>query len=762
MSAQGTGGGPHDLRADDRGARSAAPADGPAPAQGDDDRDVLPIGGSAPAPQAPVDSPTPTVMLDGPQIDAISSKNRPSIGPRVRVNRTGATTRIDDNVPTRLQPGANTAAGHAQVERSTALPEAERAPPAAAEAWDPVVAAPTLAGVGDTPVEAAVVAGDMRNGALAAGQDATLAGARSPLPVSDGPSGGWHTVAEDPQTEITLSEGDHPETSLDAKIRRQLEEDHRPREDEFIGQTIGGRFEVLSKLGAGGMGAVYRARQQGMDRDVAIKVLLEEMARSETVTRRFTIEALAVSRLKHPNTIQIFDFGKTDNGNLYIAMELLEGSTLHDLLKGSPRLPIRRALRIIAGVAGSLSEAHGKEIIHRDLKPENIFLTRVGKDEDFVKVLDFGVAKLRDGAGDGKGTLTKAGSIFGTPRYMSPEQASARPVDARSDLYSLGVILYEMVSGRPPFIEETPLHLLLAHAHKTPPPLCEACPDLALPREVDALITRLLEKLPQSRVQTAAELAAECLRLAHTLPAAFDTVVPLEEAVALRVELATSATVDVSGSGLDAATMPTHRGAPPPGPAPTTSRPHRRRWPLVLALSVGVSAVAVGLVLVQAERRSSPPARPEVAASAPPTPRAALPVVEAPVEVDAGPAVMRVSVVTRPAGAQVVVVGPQGEREPLGPTPLEVRRTKGTRLKIRLELDGHQPEERPLHFMYNETLDLALAPLAPIEKKPAAPVKRRPAETKAADHSPQAPTVAPTVKTPVKPKRPGGLVDDLL
>ena len=339
----------------------------------------------------------------------------------------------------------------------------------------------------------------------------------------------------------TRRESDDTRDQLDEKIRAHLDR-VEAKADPLLGQMVGGRFLVLKKIGAGGMGSVYRARQEGMERDVAIKVLLADLTQNDTVLRRFTLEALAVSRLRHPNTIQIFDYGQTLDGNPYIAMEMLEGLTLYDLLRKERPLAIRRAMRIMAQVAASLSEAHAKEIVHRDLKPENIFLVKVGDNPDYVKVLDFGVAKLRDHKSD-QGTLTQAGSIFGTPRYMSPEQCSAQAVDLRSDLYTLGVILYEMVTGQPPFMSDQALSLLLAHVNDPPVPPSAATDKQVIPAEVEDLILQLLQKFPEDRLNNAGELAKRCEELAAQLPIAFDQCVGTAaeaESLGVRVSILTA------------------------------------------------------------------------------------------------------------------------------------------------------------------------------------------------------------------------------
>lgn len=362
--------------------------------------------------------------------------------------------------------------------------------------------------------------------------------------------------------------------------------------DPLIGAEVGGRFTVVAKIGEGGMGAVYRARQKNMDRDVAIKVLLDDMSQNATVLRRFSLEALAVSKLKHPNTIQIFDFGETETGQLYIAMEFLDGEALADALKRHGALAARRALSITIQVAKSLREAHSKGIVHRDLKPDNIFLTRVGDERDFVKVLDFGVAKLREGD-ERQGTLTKAGAVFGTPRYMSPEQGmSAGSVDARSDLYAIGVILYEMLTGRAPFDADTALGILVQHVQEEVPPMLSMRPDLVIPPEVELFTRRLLQKDPQDRPQTAEALIREAEGLLGALDEIYRNVVTSELAEKIGLEVARPAPTQANTQLVGGAR----------GSAPTVAglsqetvyneeAPRRRRWGLWAAASAVVVLV---------------------------------------------------------------------------------------------------------------------------------------------------------------------------
>ena len=284
---------------------------------------------------------------------------------------------------------------------------------------------------------------------------------------------------------------------------------------DLIGQTLAGKYVVTGELGAGGMGAVYRAVQMPIEREVAVKVLKSDLSEDEMAAARFEQEARAVSRLQHPNTITIFDYGKTEDGQLYLAMELLKGRPLSDVVKrDGPMLP-ERACRIAQQVCASLHDAHRLGIVHRDLKPDNIFLTRVGGDPDFVKVLDFGLAKMTQG--DDGVNLTKTGMIFGTPKYMSPEQAQGFPIDGRSDLYALGVVLFEMLAGKPPFTAESPMQLLLRHVSEQTPTLTSVNPACGAPPALEAVIMKAMSKMPHDRFESAAEMI-DALALALQAP----------------------------------------------------------------------------------------------------------------------------------------------------------------------------------------------------------------------------------------------------
>ncbi|MGK0361279.1 MAG: serine/threonine protein kinase [Bradymonadia bacterium] len=277
----------------------------------------------------------------------------------------------------------------------------------------------------------------------------------------------------------------------------------------LIGRSLDqGRYTVLKLIGEGGMGVVYQALQMSMDRMVAMKILRAQLATDEKLLARFKQEALSVSRLRHPNTITVYDYGRTKDGLLFIAMELLGGQSLFDLLTRRQHLSLNRTLHIMTQICGAVAEAHQLGVVHRDLKPENIQIDSVGGDDYFAKVLDFGIAKIVHGDGEqpeGK-TLTMAGAIFGTPAYMSPEQVHGEKVDHRTDVYAMGIILFELLAGRQPFIGATPMAIMMAQASKPVPVLKDVCPDADVVPEVLAVIDRCLQKDREDRYATADDL----------------------------------------------------------------------------------------------------------------------------------------------------------------------------------------------------------------------------------------------------------------
>ncbi len=283
---------------------------------------------------------------------------------------------------------------------------------------------------------------------------------------------------------------------------------HDPR-DPAVGALIGERYRILQRIGEGGMGAVYRAEHVLMKKIVAVKLLHAELGGVDEAARRFEREAQSASRLNHPNIVAVTDFGRTATGQLFLVMELVSGEALADRLDREKPLPVVHAVEIAKQVLAGLEHAHGEGVIHRDLKPANVMLARStdGRPGVLAKLLDFGIAKIsQDGEGDRP--LTQGAMVFGTPSYMSPEQATAQDADARSDLYSCGVMLYEMLAGRKPFVADDLVKVMALHVTASPPPLSRVAPEAEIPFALEAVVMRALEKDRARRFQSAADFRA--------------------------------------------------------------------------------------------------------------------------------------------------------------------------------------------------------------------------------------------------------------
>jgi len=297
---------------------------------------------------------------------------------------------------------------------------------------------------------------------------------------------------------------------------------HAPAAAPGDGRLVGGRYRLLERLGQGGMGEVWRARREDTGAEVAVKILRGEQAEAEGAAARFEREAQAAARLSHLGCVSVLDFGR-DRLGMYLVMELVHGRSLAARL-AEGRLPLADAARIVDGILAALDHAHALGVVHRDLKPENVMLVALGDDPAFggemVKLLDFGVARLVDGPGPAtppvgsKRTATAAGIVVGTPQYLSPEQALGEPGDARADLYAVGVLLHELLTGTPPFTGATQREVLAAHIARTPPAPSEVAPDAGIPSNIDAVVARALAKSASERYQNAAsfrrDLALAC------------------------------------------------------------------------------------------------------------------------------------------------------------------------------------------------------------------------------------------------------------
>jgi hypothetical protein len=349
-----------------------------------------------------------------------------------------------------------------------------------------------------------------------------------------------------------------------------------------------GPFEIVGPISAGGMGEIYRARDTRLARDVALKVLSGDWAADPVRLERFAQEARAASALNHPNIVTIFEIGDAD-ASPWIAMELVDGRTLRQMTGGAP-LPLRTALQVAAQLADGLAKAHEAGIVHRDLKPDNVMVTKDG----FVKILDFGIAKLVGGLTDGDAgpfrDLTETGFVVGTTSYMSPEQASGRPLDARSDQFALGLILYEMLTGRKAFDRPTVVQTLSAIIQEDPEPVERINP--RVPAPLLWVLARLLAKEPEERYSSTRDLARELKQLRDNFPVIKDATLPRIPAAAVPAPAAVSAATAPAGPAATTATAASRAPRPTSSHAPA-ARPRRAREFLLL-LGAGVAFFAAG------------------------------------------------------------------------------------------------------------------------------------------------------------------------
>ena len=401
----------------------------------------------------------------------------------------------------------------------------------------------------------------------------------------------------------------------------------------LLGQVISGRYRIIECIGMGGMGAVYLAEHMHMRKRVALKLLHAEMSQDEEVLARFRREAEAAAHVEHPNVVAATDFGQAEDGAFFLVLEYVQGTSLRDAMEREP-LPAARALHIVRQIGLALERAHAGGIVHRDLKPENVMLVRKPDDEDFVKVLDFGIAKVEPHPQrDLTQPLTRLGTILGTPEYMAPEQALGEPVGPSADLYALGVMLYEMLTGRLPFDADDRMAILSMHIVAPVPRMADRNAAVTVPPAVEALVLRLLEKDAKRRPANARELL-EALELVAAEsgvelrgPASGErTGGPLSNRSVMPV---LSERVSQPGADWKAsdAVARTEYGLP----ASVPQLPVARRAPNAILVAVAAACLVVGvLVVVLAMRRGETSldgdaAAPSASASAPARPTRATP-----------------------------------------------------------------------------------------------------------------------------------------
>jgi serine/threonine-protein kinase len=381
--------------------------------------------------------------------------------------------------------------------------------------------------------------------------------------------------------------------------------EHAPPTTSQVGKVLDGKYRLDAFLSKGGMGAVYRATHVMLNKTVAVKLINPELVTSPDVVRRFQREARAATALSHPNIVSVYDLGQTTEGTLYIAMEFVDGPSLKSVIESGGPVPVMRSLTLARQLASALSAAHRQGIIHRDLKPHNVMLARSHDGQEVAKLVDFGIAKTFD-----EGTqLTTAGFSPGTPQYMAPEQAEGRAVDARSDLYSFGIILYEMLAGEVPFNATSTAAVLIKQIKEAPMPPSVKNPRVAIPPPVEAIVLRCMAKDPAERFQTADELGSALEESAVALAgstAAMQATLPMGIPAAVlgasRVATVPAAVVSPSAA---APTVRSQQAPAPQAPADTrtTAAPADGPAPVALASSSrkpGASPVFVIFMLLMA------------------------------------------------------------------------------------------------------------------------------------------------------------------
>ncbi len=352
---------------------------------------------------------------------------------------------------------------------------------------------------------------------------------------------------------------------------------------------VAGRYRVEKLLGVGGMGCVYRAEHVHMRKTVALKTLHPEMTQLPEAVARFEREAIAASRIDHPNIATATDFGRLDDGSYFLVLQFVEGRSLRDTIDEIGPLPLARALRIARQVASALKAAHALDIVHRDLKPDNVMLVDSEQGE-FVKVLDFGIAKVTI---EGSGGLTRMGSVFGTPEYMSPEQCMGQPVDARSDLYALGVILHEMLTGKRPFEADDAVVILRRQIMDAPPPL-----PADVPAEVVALVSALMAKGVDDRIQSAQLLIDAIDAFSGSATPAASAAAPQRKPLGSDGAIPGAASAPAA-SAPNAAVAPARRPSPLDELKAVALRPVRlgsARLPLGVVVAAGAVPAVLGLI----------------------------------------------------------------------------------------------------------------------------------------------------------------------
>jgi serine/threonine protein kinase len=491
--------------------------------------------------------------------------------------------------------------------------------------------------------------------------------------------------------------------------------------DPLLGRVVNDRYRIVEQIGQGGMGRVYKAQQSPLDRIVALKVLGAGHDRDPHFYKRFFLEASVTAKLTHPNTITLYDYGRTTDGIFFIAMEYLAGRTLSAAMQQDGPLAQERVIHVAQQICRSLREAHALGIIHRDLKPANVMLLRQHDDHDFVKVLDFGLVKFFSGENQAESDITNAGTFMGSPHYIAPEQARNQSPDQRCDIYSLGILLYHMLTGRVPFTAQAPVDIILKHLHEAPVPPREARPDLNIAPELQDIVLKCMAKSREDRFQSMDDLLAELKRVRtkvtgisgpNSMPpmSLNDTSPGMPPLSAALVAQTPPSAQTMRTPSQPMMTMPTpkagqpHLFRPPPPPPEALEelpadaiielprKPFPRvaiAVPLLLVLGGGIS---IGLYVrsrnAQVTYTQLPPVKaPVVAAPPAPAPVAEVAVATPAAYPTAIAGTTLVSVSSQPAGAEIH----DADDRLLGLTPFDLRVPSATPLQLTLRHEGFKP-----------------------------------------------------------------------
>ena len=526
--------------------------------------------------------------------------------------------------------------------------------------------------------------------------------------------------------------------------------------DDYIGTTIDGRYVVESVLGEGGMGVVYKCRRKVFDKAVAVKILRADLARNPEVLDRFVTEAKAASAIGSPHIVNVFDFGEVPDGSTYFAMEYLEGDTLGAAMS-SGTLDTDRAVRIGRQIANGLAAAHASNIVHRDLKPDNFIITSQDG-QDFVKILDFGIAKVVGL----ENKITRAGAVFGTPHYMSPEQCRGSSVDYRTDVYSIGVILYEMLTGSVPFDAENPLTILSMHLNEPPERFADRDPPVAARSGLESVVLKCLAKAPEDRFQSMIEVEAALAAIERGESVEIDvpiSVAPPPDQYEIPAVVPPAAGMPAFGPReLAPPSVPQSGSVRRVTPADESGRPSfvgdvrasmpgverpplsardvdpvemrlraaaeeaeadrewakssTRRWPLYVASVVGVAALAGGIITYASLQVSTlgeafQPARPLLFNTS----------IANPAESEAA---LSVALVLAPIDAHVYRDG-----RDLGSMPVEIQVKKGESVEVEVRRDGYHSRKLTLDGT-KPTLTVRLAALGNLPERPGKPRRAAP------------------------------------